>query len=256
MSINISSLTYEVDNKKILNEISLKIELGEILCVLGPNGSGKSTLVNLISGNFEATKGDIFFDKVDLKKISIEDRAFTRSVMTQSQPIVFDFTVREIIEMGWLKRGNFNFSKDFKYVFNQVVDEASIENLTEKKFNVLSGGEQKRVHLARTLIQAWRPSNSNDPKYIFLDEPTANLDINYEKKVMEIVRKKADEGIGILLIVHDINLACKYSDKIAVLKDGFLLGFGSPENILTEEILSNAYDLPVKVIKNPLSFEY
>lgn len=256
MSINISSLTYEVDNKKILNEISLKIELGEVLCVLGPNGSGKSTLVNLISGNFEATWGDIFFDKVDLKKISIEDRAFTRSVMTQSQPIVFDFTVREIIEMGWLKRGNLNFSKDFKYVFNQVVDEASIENLIEKKFNVLSGGEQKRVHLARTLIQAWRPSNSNDPKYIFLDEPTANLDINYEKKVMELVRKKADEGIGILLIVHDINLACKYSDKIAVLKDGFLLGFGSPENILTEEILSNAYDLPVKVTKNPLRFEY
>ena len=256
MSINISSLSYEVDNKKILNEISLKIELGEVLCVLGQNGSGKSTLVNLISGNLEATKGDIFFDKVDLKKISIEDRAFSRSVMTQSQPIVFDFTVREIIEMGWLKRGNFIFSKDFKHVFNQVVDEASIGNLIEKKFNVLSGGEQKRVHLARTLIQAWRPSNSNDPKYIFLDEPTANLDINYEKKVMEIVRKKADEGIGILLIVHDINLAFKYSDKIAVLKDGFLLGFGSPENILTEEILSNAYDLPVKVIKNPLSFEY
>ena len=256
MSINISSLSYEVDNKKILNEISLKIELGEVLCVLGQNGSGKSTLVNLISGNLEATKGDIFFDKVDLKKISIEDRAFSRSVMTQSQPIVFDFTAREIIEMGWLKRGNFIFSKDFKHVFNQVVDEASIGNLIEKKFNVLSGGEQKRVHLARTLIQAWRPSNSNDPKYIFLDEPTANLDINYEKKVMEIVRKKADEGIGILLIVHDINLACKYSDKIAVLKDGFLLGFGSPEDTLTEEILSNAFDLPVKVIKKPLSFEY
>ena len=100
MTIEVSSVSYLKNKKLILDEISFEIESGEILCILGPNGSGKSTLLNLISGNLSPTKGDIYIEGQNIKNISIEERAFIRSVMSQSQAIVFDFTVREIVEMG------------------------------------------------------------------------------------------------------------------------------------------------------------
>ena len=256
MSINISSLTYEVDNKKILNEISLKIELGEVLCVLGPNGSGKSTLVNLISGNFEATRGDIFFDKVDLKKISIEDRAFTRSVMSQLQPIAFDFSVKEIVEMGWVDRGESEYADQFDDAVNEVIGKCGVKDLIDRNFNTLSGGEQRRIHFARTLLQLWRPSNSNDPKYLFLDEPTANLDLTYEIKLLNIVKEVAQEGAGVMLVLHDLNLAAKFSDKVAILKGGSIIDIGLPKDVLKSTLLSDIYEIDVEVKDDPLLITY
>ena len=105
MSIKISSVSYEKGNKRILDDISLEIKSGEVLSVLGPNGAGKSTLLNLISGDISPSKGEIYFDDKNLKDISIQERSFMRSVMAQSQAIVFDFSVKEIIEMGWLDKG-------------------------------------------------------------------------------------------------------------------------------------------------------
>ena len=256
MSIYTDSLTYEIKNKKILDDISIDISPGEVLTVLGPNGSGKSTLINLLSGYIEPTAGNIYFDKVNIKNISIENKAFIRSVMSQSQPIVFDFSVKEIIEMGWLQKGLIKFSKSFDKIFEEVIKEASIEKLVNEKFNILSGGEQKRVHFARTLLQSWRPSDSSDPKYLLLDEPTANLDIKHEQKLMNVVRKKASQGLGVLIVLHDINLAAKYSDKIILLKDGKLKGYGETSEILNENLLSNIYELPITISHNPFQAVY
>ena len=166
MSIKISSVSYEKGNKKILNDISLEIKSGEVLSVLGPNGAGKSTLLNLISGDISPSEGEIYFDNKNLKDISIQERSFMRSVMAQSQAIVFDFSVKEIIEMGWLDKGLSNYANDFQNALNEIAEETSVTDLLYKKFNILSGGEQRRVHFARTLLQIWRPSNSLDPIYI------------------------------------------------------------------------------------------
>ena len=176
--------------------------------------------------------------------------------MSQSQPIVFDFSVKEIIEMGWLQKGLIKFSKSFDKIFEEVIKEASIEKLVNEKFNILSGGEQKRVHFARTLLQSWRPSDSSDPKYLLLDEPTANLDIKHEQKLMNVVRKKASQGLGVLIVLHDINLAAKYSDKIILLKDGKLKGYGETSEILNENLLSNIYELPITITRNPFQAVY
>ena len=189
MSVDIKNLSWEVDSKKILDDISLSITSGEIITILGPNGAGKSSFLKIISGDLKCTEGQIYFDQSNLNDISIQDRSFIRSVMSQSQDVVYDFSTREIIEMGWLDRGISNYSEDFKKAIDQISEECSVKNLLEQSFNTLSGGEKRRVHFARTLIQLWRPSGSDDPRYMFLDEPTANLDILHEQKMMKLIQK-------------------------------------------------------------------
>ena len=256
MSIKAKSIFWEVDNKRIIKDISLEISLGEVVSIIGPNGAGKSSFLNVLSGDIKPTSGSVSFDETNLKDISIQERSFMRSVMSQSQQIVYDFSVKEIIEMGWLDRGIASYSGNFKEAVMKVASECSVHNLLEQKFNTLSGGEQRRVHFARTLIQLWRPSNSHDPRYMFLDEPTANLDILHEQNLMKLVRSKAMEGIGILLILHDLNLAAKYSDKLVIFKDGSLIKSGSPEEVLQSKVLTEVYGLDMEVAKDPLRVNY
>ena len=204
MSIEVNNLSWEIEGKSIISNISLRIDEGEILTVIGPNGGGKSSLMKLLSGDIETYFGEIYFNGVLLNDISIQERSFIRSVMSQSQEIVYDYSVKEIIEMGWLNRGLSNYSKDFDEAIQKIAIECSVENHLEQRFNTLSGGEKRRVHFARTLIQLWRPSGSLEPRYMFLDEPTANLDILHEQKMMKLIEKKKNEGIGVLLILHDL----------------------------------------------------
>ena len=256
MSIKAKSIFWEVDNKRIIKDISLEISLGEVVSIIGPNGAGKSSFLNVLSGDIKPTSGSVSFDETNLKDISIQERSFMRSVMSQSQQIVYDFSVKEIIEMGWLDRGIASYSGNFKEAVMKVASECSVHDLLEQKFNTLSGGEQRRVHFARTLIQLWRPSNSHDPRYMFLDEPTANLDILHEQNLMKLVRSKAMEGIGILLILHDLNLAAKYSDKLVIFKDGSLIKSGSPQEVLQSKVLTEVYGLDMEVAKDPLRVNY
>ena len=256
MSIKAKSIFWEVDNKRIIKDISLEISLGEVVSIIGPNGAGKSSFLNVLSGDIKPTSGSVSFDETNLKDISIQERSFMRSVMSQSQQIVYDFSVKEIIEMGWLDRGIASYSGNFKEAVMKVASECSVHDLLEQKFNTLSGGEQRRVHFARTLIQLWRPSNSHDPRYMFLDEPTANLDILHEQNLMKLVRSKAMEGIGILSILHDLNLAAKYSDKLVIFKNGSLIKSGSPEEVLQSKVLTEVYGLDMEVAKDPLRVNY
>lgn len=256
MSIKAKSIFWEVDNKRIIKDISLEINLGEVVSIIGPNGAGKSSFLNVLSGDIKPTSGSVSFDETNLKDISIQERSFMRSVMSQSQQIVYDFSVKEIIEMGWLDRGIASYSENFKEAVMKVASECSVHDLLEQKFNTLSGGEQRRVHFARTLIQLWRPSNSHDPRYMFLDEPTANLDILHEQNLMKLVRSKAMEGIGILLILHDLNLAAKYSDKLVIFKNGSLIKSGSPEEVLQSKVLTEVYGLDMEVAQDPLRVNY
>jgi iron complex transport system ATP-binding protein len=176
--------------------------------------------------------------------------------MSQSQVLVFDFLVKEIIEMGWIDRGISSYAKYFKTAMTDIIRECDIEPLLNQTFNTLSGGEQRRIHFARTLLQLWRPSDSNDPRYLLLDEPTANLDLSYEVKLLNIIKNKAELGYGVLLIIHDINLAAKFSNKIALFNEGSLFAFGAPEEVLKSEILSEVYQIPIEVDNDLLTIKY
>ena len=146
MSVISEKVSYSINQKEILNDISFELNQGEIISVIGPNGAGKSTLLSILSGDINPTLGSVLYNGENITDIDIQDRAFTRSVMSQSQQIIFDFSVREIIEMGWIERGNSYFSNDFETAILDVAKECDLMNLMNRQFNVLSGGEQKRVH--------------------------------------------------------------------------------------------------------------
>jgi len=256
MSLNLKSVSLKLDNRQILKDVSLEINEGEIVSVIGPNGAGKSTLLNVLTGDITPDSGDTIYDNRQLNKISIQERAFTRSVMSQMQTLVFNFNVKDVVEMGWLQRGNSDFSSNFSIAFEAVTKECNVQNLVHRKFNSLSGGEQRRVHFARTLLQLWRPSQSSDPRYLLLDEPTANLDLSSEMLLMNILKARASSNVGILVILHDLNLASHFADKIAIMKDGEIKAFGMPEEIMTDDFLTSIYEVPIKVKYDPLRIHY
>ena len=256
MSLSLKSVSLKLDNRQILKDVSLEINEGEIVSVIGPNGAGKSTLLNVLSGDVSPDSGNTTYDNKQLNKISIQERAFTRSVMSQMQTLVFNFNVKDVVEMGWLQRGNSDFSSNFSMAFEAVTKECNVHNLVHRNFNTLSGGEQRRVHFARTLLQLWRPSQSNDPRYLLLDEPTANLDLSSEMLLMNILKARATSNVGLLVILHDLNLASHFADKIAIMKNGEIKAFGKPEEIMTDDFLTSIYEVPIKVKYEPLRVHY
>ncbi len=257
MSIKINNISYKIDEKYILNNLNLEIFPGKILTVLGPNGAGKSSLIRLIAGDTNPTNGQIIYNNNDLKTLSLEARSKIRAVMSQSQLISFDYNVQEIIEMGWVERGINNISSDFKKSVFEVARKCNIEKLLQRKFNTLSGGEQKRAHLARTLLQLWSPLETKTNRYLILDEPLNNLDLFQKVNTMNIIKEMSKKKkFGIILIIHDLNLAAKYSDYLAVLLEGKLKFYGKPKEVLTTKRILKIYRLKMKVSSNPLQINY
>ena len=251
MSVKVKDISFEINNKKILNNISFEIQKGEILAFLGPNGSGKSTIIDILSGTKKKNKGKIFFDNTEIEKINIKTQALIRSTMAQSQQIFYDFSVKEIIELGWIQYEK----KKFQDSLTKVSKECGISNLLDENFNNLSGGEQQRIHFARTLIQLYNNYKDKN-RYFFLDEPTANLDITHEINLIEIIKKKAKEGFGVLIALHDLNLAYSFSDKIALIKDGEIKYIGKPNEVLTENRLQEIYNTPISINKKNRFIKY
>ena len=258
MSIYSEKISLKYNDKSILEDINIEIKKGMILSILGPNGAGKSSLLNILSGDIESNIGNVFYDNTDIKNISIQERAFIRSVMSQNQPIVFDFSVRDIVEMGWLDKGNIKYSNNINNAIIGVLNDCEIAHLEKRKFNTLSGGEQRRVHFARPLIQLWRESGNKDSRYLMLDEPTSNLDLSHQIKLMNMLKKLANDGVGILLILHDLNLAFNFSDYIAIIKNGKLFAYDKPLNIINKNILEDVFELTfnVDIIDDKINVNY
>ena len=253
MSITGKNISYHINNSLILNNINLEVKTGEILTILGPNGAGKSTLIDIISGDLNQNTGIVKYNQKNINNITIEHRASIRSVMSESKQIAFNYTVCDIIEMGWIDSMKKNNTK-FSYSLNKVVEECGVKNLLNRTFNTLSSGEKRRIHLARTLIQL--EGNYHDDLYLILDEPSNNLDLFYEKYMMQIIKKRAENGYGIVMVLHNINLAYQYSDKILLLKEGNVVISGITKEILTEEILSETYKIPIFIKENNIIVKY
>ena len=256
MTIRAISISAEIDGIPLLSDMSLEIVPGEVLALVGPNGAGKSTLLSVLAVDLNPVQGSIFYNKRNTAQLDFQERDHYRSVMSQALPMVFDFSVKDIVEMGWLHNGQHFYSDHFKSAVQQIVDQCNISSLINRRFNTLSGGEQKRVHFARALLQLWKYEDSLEAKYLMLDEPLANLDIRHELSLLAVIRKAAASGIGVLIILHDLNLAAKFADKVAMLNQGRIVGLGVPEDVLTTQLLTSVYDVPINVKPNPLTISY
>jgi iron complex transport system ATP-binding protein len=256
MSIRACAVTLQRGNHRLLETISLEILRGEVLAVVGPNGAGKSSLLSVLAGDIKPTDGSIEYDQKNIESIDIQQRALTRSVMSQAQGMAFNFSVLEIVKMGWLQGAHDPRAGDFTEITDNIARQCEIFHLLNRSYNSLSGGEQKRVHFARALIQLWLPEGLDENRYLLLDEPLANLDICHEIKMLEIIKQKANSGVGVLIVLHDLNLAAKFADKVALLKRGKLVDFGPPQKVLNQTSLSDVYSIDVTVNQNPFNITY
>jgi iron complex transport system ATP-binding protein len=216
-----------------LDSVSLTVEPGEMLAVIGPNGAGKSSLLQSLAGLLPA-EGGTFLDGIPLRTFKPADRARQIGFLPQFCDSAWPLAVEEIIALGrlpWRDRD--------PEAIRQAMRETGTESMAQKNINQLSGGEQARVWLARVLAGA--------PRIIIADEPVASLDLYYQAKIMDILRQHTSEGRAVILAIHDLALAARYCDRFCLLKQGRIHAFGSPETVLTESNLSDAFSVPIHV---------
>ncbi|MGA5688202.1 ABC transporter ATP-binding protein [Cytobacillus pseudoceanisediminis] len=242
--IQVKNMSFSVPDKQILNNITFSVEQGKFIGIIGPNGSGKSTMLKIIYRHLKQTSGFVTLYENDILDISQKKLAQELAVVSQDTPVLFDFTVKDLVMMGrtpykkWLAADN---REDFAIVEESMML-ANVLHLENRTFSQLSGGEKKRVMLARALAQ--------QANLLILDEPTNHLDIEHQYQLMDLVK---DLPITIVAALHDLNLAAGYCDELLVMNDGALYMAGTPEQVLTEETLREVFRMQAGVSKNPFT---
>jgi ABC-type cobalamin/Fe3+-siderophores transport system ATPase subunit len=249
----INGLSVSYGSRSVLHQVSLEIKSGEVVALIGPNGAGKSTLVRAVSGVVPVEEGTIWYNdpdrpKVNLLSLTPRQRARSLAVVPQAVSMPPAFTVWETVLMGRTPHLNFlgQLSARDESIARLALQKVDALNLSERRVGELSGGEQQRVLLARALAQS--------TPCLVLDEPTTNLDLHYQVSFMETVSHLArQDQLAVLVALHDLNLAARYADRVSLLVDGKIIAMGTPVQVLTPELISAAYRLPVQVIPHPFA---
>jgi iron complex transport system ATP-binding protein len=226
----------------ILDDVSLSLEQGEVCVLVGPNGAGKSSLLAILAGDIQPDLGTVTLDGIGLRTMSHRALAQRRAVLTQHTLLQFGFLSREVVEMGRTPLADSSREDDELAIERSLAETESL-HLAERKYPILSGGEQTRVNLARVLAQ--------EAPIVLLDEPTAALDIRHQHMIMRTARSLAATGGTTLAVLHDLNLAMWYADRIAVMSDGRLAAVGSPWEIADESRLSSVFRVDIRVATHP-----
>ena len=241
------SLSFSINDKLLIRDINLDILEGDMVSIIGPNGSGKSTLIKLVSNELSANSGTIIIkDKLN-SSWNIKELSKFRAVLTQSGHLSFPFSTFDIIRMG---RYPFETNKVVNdKICIELIDLLDLNNQIDQVYTTLSGGEKQRVQLARVFAQIWS-DNTYEGKILILDEPTSFLDIKHQYSLFKILKSLNSKGLTIMMVLHDINHALSYSEKIIMLKDSNLMGFGKINEIINSEILEKLFNLKLNLIKN------
>jgi len=247
MRISIKDLGFAYDGRPILEGIYLEVKEGESLALVGPNGSGKTTLLRNIAGVLKPRSGAVYLDFKELRKFSPRELARRLGVVEQERRVGFDFTVKELVELGRIPHlGRFERQRERdQRAVMKAMQTTKISEFADRPIGQLSGGERQRVFLAIALAQ--------EPEILLLDEPTAHLDINYQLELMEIVRERVRDGLAVVMALHDLNLAAYYADRMALLHQGRIAALGRPEEVLTARNIRRTFGAEVAVGRNPLT---
>ena len=236
--IRIENLHFRIGAKEILHGITADLPADRFVALLGPNGCGKSTLLKHLYRVHRIQEGQILMDGTPIAEIPLRAAAQKIGVMGQFHAVDFDFSVEEIALMGRAPYKE-SFEEDTEADFALVraaLERVGMADAAKRSFNELSGGEQQRVMLARCLVQ--------EPRLLILDEPTNHLDIRYQLHILDLVKAL---GIGVIAALHDLNLAAMYADLLVVMKNGRIEHIGTPQEIITENMLESVYGVRANV---------
>ncbi|WP_332066068.1 heme ABC transporter ATP-binding protein [Bartonella sp. CB189] len=236
--------------KQILNHVNIHAKSGALTVIIGPNGSGKSTFIKALSGEIPYS-GKMTLNGLDIAQTKAYKMAMMRAVLPQSTTLAFPFLVYEVVELG-LSINQLTMEKtELQNLPQKALEYVGLSHYSNQYYHKLSGGEQARVQLARVLCQIWKPVYSGIPRWMILDEPIANLDIQHQLVVMDIAKDFARRGGGVLAVLHDLNLAAHYADKMILLKQGEIYCEGNVYDVLTTKNLRDAYHCSLTVSELP-----
>lgn len=241
-------VTLGYGERDVIKDFSCSIEEGEFVSLIGPNGSGKSTLIHAITGMLPCKSGDIYIKGKNIKNTTAKERAQITAVVPQNFQVNFAFKAKEIVAMGrhpFLGRMQSESEEDYR-IIDEALAETGTLHLRERKVTQLSGGERQRIIISSALAQ--------QPQLLIVDEPTNHLDIQYNLEVMQLMRRlNKEKGITIFAVLHDINMASRFSDRIIVLNNGEKIEDGRARDIIKEDILKPVYKIDLVVRDNPLT---
>jgi len=237
--IQAEAVGVDLDGHTVLDAVTIGVHQGEVLALVGPNGAGKSTLLGVLSGERRPSRGTVTLDGRELGGIRHAELARLRSVLTQDNQVSFPFRVVEVVSMGRSPWARTVEGRDDIQAVQEAMDAADVTHLADRRYTALSGGERARVSLARVLAQR--------APIVFLDEPTAALDLRHQEDVMRQARALAEGGCAVVVVLHDLSLAGAYADRIALVSGGRIDAIGTPAEVLTEERVERVYGLPVNL---------
>lgn len=247
--IEARNIALRIGARKIIDGVSVAIRPGRVTALLGPNGAGKSTMISLLSGERPPDGGSIEIDGESMERFDPLALARRRAVLLQHSSLDFDFTVAEVVALGRLPFGTTPDALDDEEACLAARRQSGIEALWSRLYRTLSGGERQRVQFARALAQIWRRGGEQQSsRYLLLDEPTSALDLRHRRVLLESARRLAGEGIGVLAVLHDLNLAADYADDVVLLERGRVMMSGEKRDVLTPEALSACFMTPVEIV--------
>lgn len=241
--------SYKIGQKELLKDIEFSLSKGEMLIVIGRNGAGKSTFLKHLTNEISHSASFIEVFQKPIKEFKEKELAQVRAILAQSTSLTFGYEVIEVVLLGRIPhnaKGN-DSRKDYK-IAKESLAKVGLSGYESRNYLTLSGGEQQRVHLARTLAQI---SETGKDRIFLLDEPTNSLDIAHQYSTLKLVKELSKEGVGTLAILHDLNLAAQFADKIIILHNGTIGAYGTPKEVLTKENILETFGHEVIVSNHP-----
>lgn len=250
--MQIKNLTKKYDDKAVVDSVSFEIPKGKVISLIGPNGAGKSTVMGMISRLIAHDSGQVNFEGTDITKWKSKELSKRLAILTQSNNIQMKLTVRELVAFGRFPYSGGRITKEDQEIIDKAISYMELEEFQDRFIDELSGGQRQRACIAMVIAQ--------DTEYVLLDEPTNNLDIYHATNMMKIVRRLCDElGKTVVLVLHEINYAAFYSDYICAFVDGKIAKFGTVEEVMPKENLSEIYKVDFEIMEiegKPLSIYY
>lgn len=245
-----SGLSYAIGGRRILRDVTFAAAPGELVIIVGPNGSGKTTLLKALTGEI-AIQGNISINGQPLPSLRPWQIAAMRAVLPQSSVLTFPFSVHEVVRLG-LSGGLSGLpAAEAASLPERALARVDLAGFGGRIYNELSGGEQQRVQMARVLCQVWEPVLDGQPRYLLLDEPISSLDVRHQLHIMDIARDYVDAGGGVIAVLHDLNLATMYADRIAMMSGGRLVAQGPCTTVLTDDLIDGVFGCPMRMNRLP-----
>ncbi|MFL9499664.1 heme ABC transporter ATP-binding protein [Rhodopseudomonas palustris] len=234
--------SFALPGATLVDRVDLTISQGELVAIVGPNGAGKSTLLRMLSGDLRPTSGTVSLDGRALSDYPPRALAARRAMLAQHTTVSFPFSVEEIVAMG----ADIDPRKAAP-LFDTALRDVGLDHFRHRDITTLSGGEQQRAHFARILVQLWSGEADAGPGLLLLDEPTSSLDIRHQLDLAETARRCARRGTTVIAILHDLNLAARFADRIIVLSGGRIAADGAPAAVLRHELIADVFDVTLTV---------